>query len=347
MATMMEEVLNKKFSRRDFLKGTVAATAAVAGLGLAGKENNLASAENVAPVEHAEIVNPEEGGKWVTAACWHNCGGRCLNKALIKDGVVLRQKTDDNHPDTPDFPQQRACQRGRSQRMQVFGADRLKYPMKRKNWSIDNPNGELRGEDEWERISWDEAYTLVAQATKKLYDEYGPETCFVLGGAYFPRVLQGLGGFTPRWGQVSWGAWPDAYKFVTGNGGYSNNAPDRFTLREQKLVILWGANPAVSSAGNPEYNYLQAHKAGAEFVFWINTAWALTVTICHRPTARTGPIARLSVSPLPMYPGRSTRMTTSTTTSWAKANGPMRARRRRSGHLKSVVSRRKPSRNSP
>ena len=51
MATMMEEVLNKKFSRRDFLKGTVAATAAVAGLGLAGKENNLASAENVAPVE--------------------------------------------------------------------------------------------------------------------------------------------------------------------------------------------------------------------------------------------------------------------------------------------------------
>ena len=67
MATMMEEVLNKKFSRRDFLKGTVAATAAVAGLGLAGKENNLASAENVAPAEHPEIVNPETGGEWVAA----------------------------------------------------------------------------------------------------------------------------------------------------------------------------------------------------------------------------------------------------------------------------------------
>ncbi len=263
---MIDEVLNAKISRRDFLKGTAAATAAVAGLGMVSRENAMASAESVASSEHAEIVNPEEGGKWVTAACWHNCGGRCLNKALVKDGVVLRQKTDDNHPDTPDYPQQRACQRGRSQRMQVFGADRLKYPMKRKNWSLENPNGELRGEDEWERISWDEAFTLVAQATKKLYDEYGPETCFVLGGSYFPRVLQGLGGFTPRWGQVSWGAWPDAYKFVTGNGGYSNNAPDRFTLREQKLVILWGSNPAVSSAGNPEFNYLQAHKAGAEFV---------------------------------------------------------------------------------
>ena len=29
--------------------------------------------------------------------------------ALVKDGVVLRQKTDDSHPDSPDYPQQRAC----------------------------------------------------------------------------------------------------------------------------------------------------------------------------------------------------------------------------------------------
>ncbi len=264
MANLFEKMLSADISRRDFLKGTVAATAGVAGLSMTAyaADSNLTTA----PVEHAPVVDNEEGGCWVSAACWHNCGGRCLNKALVKDGVVIRQKTDDTHADTPDFPQQRACQRGRSQRMQVFGADRLKYPMKRKNWSIDDPHGELRGEDEWERISWDEAFTLTAQAIKKLYDQYGPETCFVLGGSQVPKVLQGLGGFTPRWGQVSWGAWPDAYKFVTGNAGYTNNAPDRFTLREQKLVILWGANPAVSSAGLPEYNYQQAHKAGAEFV---------------------------------------------------------------------------------
>ena len=187
MANIMSSILDAKFSRRDFLKGTMAATAAVAGLGLLPKENALA--ESTAPVEHPSIVDQEEGGKWVSAACWHNCGGRCINLALVKDGVVLRQKTDDSHPDSPDFPQQRACQRGRSQRMQVFGADRLKYPMKRKNWSLENPNGELRGEDEWERISWDEAYTIIAETTKKLYDQYGPETCFVAGGSYFPRVL--------------------------------------------------------------------------------------------------------------------------------------------------------------
>lgn len=290
MSKFIEKLASGQFSRRDFLKGSAVATAAIAGLSLAGCQENsvqestttaaattaaettaaqTTAAESTtaeAPVEHAKPVDLEEGGTWITAACWHNCGGRCLNKALVKDGVVLRQKTDDNHEDTPDYPQQRACQRGRSQRMQVFGADRLKYPMKRKNWSPEDPHGELRGEDEWERISWDEAFELVAKEIKKIYDDYGPESVFVLGGSAIPRVFQLMGGYTPRWGQVSWGAWPDAYQMIMGSPGYSNDAPDRFTLRKQKLVILWGANPAVSSAGLPEYNYLQAKKAGARFV---------------------------------------------------------------------------------
>lgn len=62
-------------------------------------------------------------GIWKPVACWHNCGGRCLNKALIVDGVVERQKTDDMYPDTSEAPQQRGCLRGRSQRKQIFGAD--------------------------------------------------------------------------------------------------------------------------------------------------------------------------------------------------------------------------------
>ena len=63
MAKVLEEVLNKTFSRRDFLKGSVAATAAVAGLGFAGKESTLASAESVAPSEGAAVADAAEGGK--------------------------------------------------------------------------------------------------------------------------------------------------------------------------------------------------------------------------------------------------------------------------------------------
>ena len=30
---------------------------------------------------------------------------------------------------------------------------------------------------------------------------------------------------------------------------------------------MWGANPATSSNGSPTYNYVQAKKAGAKFIF--------------------------------------------------------------------------------
>ena len=42
----------------------------------------------------------------------------------------------------------------------MFSKDRVRFPMKRKHWQPgggDNVNGDLRGIDEWERISWDEA----------------------------------------------------------------------------------------------------------------------------------------------------------------------------------------------
>ena len=38
-------------------------------------------------------------------------------------------------------------------------------------------------------------------------------------------------------------------------------------------MIMWGQNPAWSSAGNPMYHYLQAKRAGARFIFidsWFN-----------------------------------------------------------------------------
>ena len=91
MSRWMEKLADRKVSRREFLKESAAATAAVAGLSLLGAQN-VVKAEEEAPeevaVEHAPIVDPEEGGKWVGAACWHNCGGRCMNKVMVKDGMV-------------------------------------------------------------------------------------------------------------------------------------------------------------------------------------------------------------------------------------------------------------------
>lgn len=119
--TIKETIL----SRRSFLKWSSAlGGAAVVASGVDTRLNVLEAAQATA----------ESTDAWIPAACWHNCGGRCLIKAHVVDGVVTRVKTDDTHPDSADYPQQRGCPRGRSQRLQVFGPDRLKYPMKRKNW---------------------------------------------------------------------------------------------------------------------------------------------------------------------------------------------------------------------
>ena len=107
-------------TRRSFLKWSAAlgGTAVLAG--------EMSSGLKMVKAIYEQAANQ---GEWRTAICWHNCGGRCLLRAYIVDGTVVRCKTDDTHPDSPDYPQQRACPRGRANKWQTFGADRLKYPM--------------------------------------------------------------------------------------------------------------------------------------------------------------------------------------------------------------------------
>lgn len=260
MLDIMSKINEFKMSRRAFIGWTsaIAVTTAIpVSRGLVAKaENNIGIAET------------DGEGIWKTAACWHNCGGRCLNKVLIKDGVVIRQKTDDTHKDSPDFPQQRGCLRGRSQRHQVFNADRLKYPMKRKNWEPGGGKKELRGKDQWVRLSWDEALDIVSSETKRIKGKYGNEAIMVTGGdANIRSALSAIGGFSACYGSSSWGAWRWIWENMgVGEGLIVNGINDRIDLRNSQLIVLWGANPAWSSMGSVTYNFLQAKKAGARFI---------------------------------------------------------------------------------
>lgn len=211
-------------------------------------------------------------GKWIPAACWFNCGGRCYNAALVVNDMVVRQKTDDTHPDSPDFPQQRGCLRGRSMRQQVFGPDRLKYPMKRKHWEpLTGGDKSLRGQDEWVRISWDEALDYVAAELKHAKETYGNRSIVVPHWANsfseFYEFLNAFGGFTQIFDTGSFGT----YMYVSLVLGLPlldmDSANDRFDLRRSETIVLYACNPAWAASGNPAYHFWQAKKAGAEFIF--------------------------------------------------------------------------------
>lgn len=271
MGIILSEI-EAKLSRRGFCAATAMSVAAAAGLSGCSEHGIRESSQAAQEIE----------GTWVTAPCWHDCGGRCVNRVLVKDGMVVRQKTDDSHEDSPEYLQQRSCPRGHSQRKQIFGDDRLRYPMKRKHWEpLTGGDKSLRGNDEWERISWDEALDYVAAEIKNVKENYGNRAIYkpdcTGNGDEVAMLLNSYGGFTGCWSPMSFGTWaltamrvagppswfpvPSSYAIMMWGG--SN---DRLDLVNCDYIVMLSSNPAWSAPGMASAALGMARDAGAKFV---------------------------------------------------------------------------------
>lgn len=113
-------------------------------------------------------TTPEE--KVVQTCSTFDCGGKCDIRAHVSEGVVTRISTRPDNALDPQMPVMRACVRGRAYRKFVYHPDRLKYPMKRVG---------KRGEGKFERITWDEATTLIANQLKTITQKYGAASRYV------------------------------------------------------------------------------------------------------------------------------------------------------------------------
>lgn len=269
----MLEQIEKKWdvSRRSFLALT-GVTAAAAALGCTACSGLNEDAES----NTSDTNEGSDQGEWRVGNCTsYVCGsGRCVNRVLVKDNTIVRQKTDDSTEDSLLNPQQRGCARGRSQRKTVTGVDRLKYPMKRKNWQPgggENSNGHLRGVDEWERISWDEALDLTASEFNRVLKDYGNSAITATWGFGYPRFLDAIGGANRFWGPISLGAWSVSVTHLMGLHhmqlylGSPNTVNDRLDYLNSKLIVMFGNNPAWSSA-NSLYFFENAKQAGAKII---------------------------------------------------------------------------------
>ncbi|MFC1848332.1 molybdopterin-dependent oxidoreductase [Chloroflexota bacterium] len=188
-----------------------------------------------------------------------NCGGACLSKVYVKDGVITRIETDDG-----DEPQLRNCLRCRAYRQRIYAPDRLLYPMKRV--------GE-RGEGKFERISWDEALETVASEYRRVSETYGPAAVIYLtngadmGQVHNTRTIVRLfslaGGCTLMWGIASNEGWMFACQATY---GYPAGVDHR-DLINSKLIVIWGMNPAVIIDGcGSSYHLALAKEAGTRFI---------------------------------------------------------------------------------
>jgi anaerobic dimethyl sulfoxide reductase subunit A len=227
-------------------------------------------------------------GEWIPVGCWAHCGSKCYLKAYVVDNTVIRLQTDDTHEDSQEFPQRRACVRGRSRRMDVFSADRIKYPMKRKSWQPgggENAHGELRGTDEWERISWEEALDTIAKEITRIKDKHGNRAIFTSGNNFYARfmttrpeisptikgcelsnVFNLYGGSTYHSGTASAGAFLGAPLYGFGMGAGSDFVNDRLDARSCDYCIMIGLNTGWSGNNtNLWANWVPLKEAGVKF----------------------------------------------------------------------------------
>ncbi len=202
----------------------------------------------------------DSGVSIVNTGCCHDCGGRCVLKAHVKDGRIIRLESD-----TGRTPQIRACLRGRAYRQRLYSPHRLKHPLRRIG---------QRGQGKFERISWDEALDTVAEQLKRIKDTYGNSAILFLPGAGNQGMLHGptapgilltqFGGFTRYWGIPSY---EGALFASMATYGTIRTGHSRDDLINSRMIIMWGWNPA-NTIWDPETNLwlARARENGARIV---------------------------------------------------------------------------------
>ncbi len=212
------------------------------------------------------LQNAVSEDKVVRVGCpSHNCGGRCLLKVFVHDGVIYRIETDDRPSDALEDPQLRACLRGRAYRRRQYHSGRLQYPMKRAG---------KRGEGKFERITWAEALDKVAAELSRIKKAYGNSAMLVPygTGSYnqingrqtAQRLLNLFGGSLNQYNSYSWACISSVTSTVYGTEVTGNQRQDWVN---SKYILMWSWNPCEMRDGtNTEFFLRKARESGARIV---------------------------------------------------------------------------------
>lgn len=248
----------KEVTRRTFLKGmsTVGATAALYGCGGGGDGGKTYMEED------DTVAVPDIKETAIISSIPNDCGGGCITKYYVADGVIKRIVTDEREDldiDNGDRPQMRACIRCRSRKQSFYRSDRLMYPLKQTG-----ERGDLSG---FERISWDQAYTEIAQKMNEIKSTYGAGAFHKIHAAgdfswwsyYSLNKLLVLHneGYTSHWGTYSVPAVAYIASMIEGGSHYLPMANTRQDVLNSDNLVLWAYNPM-------------------ETIYDTNTAWYLT-----------------------------------------------------------------------
>lgn len=166
-------------TRRSFLAGSAGVAAAAAGAGFLNFGAwERAEADTGAVAGRTSDI--ESGSAW--SLC-NSCSSKCGFKGYTKDGRLTKMISDPNHP----YCEGTMCARGYGYASIAYSDDRLTDPLKK------NDSGKF------EAITWDQAYSEIAEKVRKIIDSDGPQALAMVqdprpsGSFYTKRFMSALG----------------------------------------------------------------------------------------------------------------------------------------------------------
>ncbi len=235
----MEQQKQLTLTRRGFVKGAAALGVALTARG---------QVETLVAADKAYAQTDPDKVEVVHTVC-RACIAQCTVLAHVRDGRVIKLEGD------PEGPMSKGsmCAKGLSGIQALYNPMRNKYPMMRV--------GE-RGQNNFKRVSWDEATDFVADKLMESYEKYGPESVVastggggnphISGPIRFMNTFGSPNNFEPGCAQCYLPRQTQARLVYGGSADDNLSIADSnvldfyFTDSEIEACVLWGAGPSWS-----------------------------------------------------------------------------------------------------
>jgi len=202
----------------------------------------------------------------VRTVCDPNCHAspRCGITAHVVDGRI--DKIEAGRFPLAEYDR-RICAMGMARLEQQYHPDRLHYPLQRLG---------RRGEGQWQRLSWDRAYELLAGKLRIVGDQYGSRSLAFFTGSGAAGVLTkgsvqrfaaAIGGTAYRAGGVDYGV-PKGLEYTFGIPASTYFRPGGHEYADavnSQLILLWGGNAADTRLVDFHF-VLEAQRRGAKII---------------------------------------------------------------------------------
>ncbi|MDD2278818.1 MAG: molybdopterin-dependent oxidoreductase [Bacteroidales bacterium] len=174
--------------------------------------------------------------KEFSTACPRNCYSTCSFKVFVDKGKVVSIEPHSANKATPEG----ICLKGLSYVERANSSSRIIYPHKKDN------------KGHFKRISWDEAYDILVARLKHYKENYGAQSVLFYAASGMSGLINELsgkfwrelyGGATTVYGNLCWPAGLEGTRLTLGEN--KHNVP--WDLKNAKLIVLWGKNPAESN----------------------------------------------------------------------------------------------------